>query len=54
MITSSRHLARAAAVGYLALVWTVNGDADLARLLADERVAGVITDLPGRAVELRR
>jgi glycerophosphoryl diester phosphodiesterase len=46
-------LRRAHAAGYPALVWTVNRDADIAALLRDDRVAGVITDVPGRALELR-
>lgn len=35
------------------LVWTVNDDAMLRELLADERVGGVFTDYPRRAVALR-
>jgi glycerophosphoryl diester phosphodiesterase len=34
-------------------VWTVNDEAPLRRLLADERVEAVITDVPARAVRLR-
>ncbi len=46
-------LARASAAGYPSLVWTVNEESDLLGLLADPRVAGVITDVPRRAVGLR-
>ena len=40
-------LRRAGAAGYPSLVWTVNEERDLAALLADSRVAGVITDAAG-------
>jgi glycerophosphoryl diester phosphodiesterase len=46
-------LARGAAAGLAPYVWTVNDDASLRRLLADPRVAGVITDVPERALALR-
>jgi glycerophosphoryl diester phosphodiesterase len=46
-------LKRAAEVGLPALVWTVNDDHTIRELLADDRVAGVITDVPERALELR-
>ncbi len=46
-------LARAASAGVPVLVWTVNRVEPLRELLADERVAGVITNFPGRAVALR-
>jgi glycerophosphoryl diester phosphodiesterase len=46
-------LARAQAAGLPALVWTVNEDRAMSRLFADERVAGVITDVPQRALEVR-
>lgn len=46
-------LARAAAVGMPALVWTVNRRDQLRALLRDERVAGVITDHPARGLALR-
>ena len=43
----------AADLGRPALVWTVNEDEMLGELLADERVAGVFTDYPRRAVAIR-
>lgn len=46
-------LRRIAAAGYPALVWTVNEDKRLRALLCDERVAGVITDVPARALAIR-
>ncbi len=46
-------LRRAHAAGFPALVWTVNRDADIAAFLRDDRVAGVITDVAARALELR-
>ena len=46
-------LGRAHAAGYDSLVWTVNDDRALRALLADDRVLGVVTDVPGRAVALR-
>jgi hypothetical protein len=36
------------------IVWTVDGPQRLRAYLADGRVAGIITDLPGLAVETRR
>jgi hypothetical protein len=36
------------------MVWTVDGPQRLRAYLADGRVAGIITDLPGLAVETRR
>ncbi|HEX4107219.1 MAG TPA: glycerophosphodiester phosphodiesterase [Solirubrobacteraceae bacterium] len=44
---------RGTAAGFPALVWTVNRAAELRTLLADSRVAGVITDAPERALALR-
>jgi glycerophosphoryl diester phosphodiesterase len=35
------------------VVWTVNDEATLARLFADPRVAGVVTDDPGLALAVR-
>ena len=46
-------LRRAHAAGYASLVWTVNDDRSLKALLEDERVLGVVTDVPDRAVALR-
>ena len=46
-------LARAAAAGLPALVWTVNRSDHLRELLGDRRVAGIITNVPGRALALR-
>ena len=46
-------LRRAHAAGYASLVWTVNDDRLLRALLDDERVLGVVTDVPDRAVALR-
>ena len=46
-------LRRAHAAGFPSLVWTVNDEPSLARALDDPRVAGVITDVPALAVELR-
>ncbi len=40
--------------GFPILVWTVDGPQRLRTYLADGRVAGIITDLPGLAVETRR
>jgi glycerophosphoryl diester phosphodiesterase len=40
--------------GMPVVVWTVNGPARMRRYLADARVAGIITDLPGEAVKIRR
>ena len=36
------------------MVWTVDGPQRLRAYLSDGRVAGIITDLPGLAVETRR
>jgi glycerophosphoryl diester phosphodiesterase len=47
-------LQRAHAAGFPSLVWTVNDEPSLARLLHDPRVAGVITDVPAVALALRR
>ncbi len=47
-------LARAAAAGLPALVWTVNRTELIRELLGDPRVAGIITNVPARAIELRR
>jgi glycerophosphoryl diester phosphodiesterase len=47
-------LAEAQARGFPILVWTVDGPQRLRSYLADGRVAGIITDLPGLAVETRR
>lgn len=41
------------AAGFPALVWTVNDERSIARLLEDPRVLGVITDVPGVAHALR-
>lgn len=46
-------LRRAHSAGYPVVVWTVNDDDTLRRLLADERVYAVITDVPERALALR-
>jgi glycerophosphoryl diester phosphodiesterase len=46
-------LRRAASAGFPTLVWTVNDDVRIGALLDDERVAGVITDVPARALQLR-
>ncbi len=34
-------------------VWTVNDDKDLIKLLNDDRVSGIITNLPKRAIQLK-
>jgi glycerophosphoryl diester phosphodiesterase len=47
-------LAEAQARGFPMMVWTVDGPQRLRAYLADGRVAGIITDLPGLAVETRR
>lgn len=47
-------LAEAQARGFPMMVWTVDGPQRLRAYLADARVAGIITDLPGLAVETRR
>jgi glycerophosphoryl diester phosphodiesterase len=46
-------LAEAEARGFPIMVWTVDGPQRLRAYLADGRVAGIITDLPGLAVETR-
>jgi glycerophosphoryl diester phosphodiesterase len=46
-------LARADAAGLPALVWTVNRAEPLRELIADPRVAGIITNVPARALALR-
>jgi glycerophosphoryl diester phosphodiesterase len=46
-------LDRCAAAGLRIMVWTVNDDRRLARLLGDPRVAVVVTDRPEHAVALR-
>jgi glycerophosphoryl diester phosphodiesterase len=53
-LAGSALLARADAEGMPVVVWTVNGLGRLERYLADSRVAGIITDLPGVAVDIRR
>jgi glycerophosphoryl diester phosphodiesterase len=47
-------LAEARQRGFPLMVWTVNGPHRLRAYLADGRVAGIITDLPGLALETRR
>ncbi len=47
-------LAEATARGFPLMVWTVNGPQRLRAYLADGRVAGIITDLPGQALETRQ
>ena len=47
-------LAEAQARAFPMMVWTVDGPQRLRSYLADGRVAGIITDLPGLAVETRR
>jgi glycerophosphoryl diester phosphodiesterase len=39
--------------GIKTMVWTVNSDSMITRLLADRRVDVVVTDRPKRALELR-
>jgi glycerophosphoryl diester phosphodiesterase len=46
-------LRRAHSAGFQVFVWTVNDDDALRRFLTDERVRGVITDVPERALALR-
>lgn len=41
------------AAGLGVLVWTVNDETALSRHLGDDRVDGVITDVPGRAIAVR-
>ena len=47
-------LAEASLRKFPLVVWTVDGPQRLRAYLADGRVAGIITDLPGLAVETRR
>ncbi len=47
-------LARAAAAGLPALVWTVDRSERIRELVNDPRVEGIITNVPARALELRR
>jgi len=53
-LAGSTVLAAAHRAGVPVVVWTVNGPARLRRYLADPRVAGIITDLPALAVQLRQ
>lgn len=46
-------IGRAAHAHFPVFVWTVNDDAMLRQMLADERVAAVITDVPDRALAIR-
>jgi glycerophosphoryl diester phosphodiesterase len=46
-------LGRAAQANLPVFVWTVNDDAALRQLIADERVAAIITDVPARALAIR-
>lgn len=46
-------LERCARRGLTAMVWTVNGDAQIDRCLRDPRIAVLITDRPGYAAERR-
>jgi glycerophosphoryl diester phosphodiesterase len=46
-------LSRAAQANLPVFVWTVNDDATLRQLIADERVAAIITDVPDRALAIR-
>lgn len=46
-------LERCARHGFPAMVWTVNAEAPMRRLLADPRVAVLITDRPDHAARLR-
>ena len=46
-------LARCHRAGITAMIWTVDGDAEIKRWLADPRVAVLITNRPGDAVALR-
>jgi glycerophosphoryl diester phosphodiesterase len=52
-ITGTDVLAACAARDIPCMVWTVNGDAPMARFLADPRVAVLVTDRPLRALRLR-
>jgi glycerophosphoryl diester phosphodiesterase len=53
-VPSTGLLAEARQRGFPMMVWTVNGPQRLRAYLADGRVAGIITDLPGVALETRR
>ena len=53
-IVGSRPSAQISTPSTPILVWTVDGPQRLRTYLADGRVAGIITDLPGLAVETRR
>lgn len=53
-LAGSALLGAAADEGMPIVVWTVNGIARLQEYLADPRIAGIITDLPGLAAQLRR
>ena len=53
-LAGSTVLTAAHRAGVPVVVWTVNGPARLRRYLADPRVAGIITDLPALAVQLRQ
>jgi glycerophosphoryl diester phosphodiesterase len=44
---------RVTKAGYPAFVWTINDEAAMRRLFAGRHVAALITDVPGRALELR-
>jgi glycerophosphoryl diester phosphodiesterase len=44
----------AGSAGLPVITWTVNGPRRMARYLRDQRVAGIITDLPDVALDLRR
>jgi len=46
-------LAELRGAGIRVLVWTINGDAELTRWLAEPGVDVVVTDQPGRAITLR-
>ncbi|MFC4905800.1 glycerophosphodiester phosphodiesterase [Actinomadura gamaensis] len=46
-------LGQIARAGFPAMIWTVNGEPQMRRFLADRRVEVLITDHPARALELR-
>lgn len=52
-LTGGDVLSACAARGIPCMVWTVNDDAQMARFLADDRVAVLVTDRPLRALRLR-
>jgi glycerophosphoryl diester phosphodiesterase len=52
-LTGTNVLLACAVQGIPCMVWTVNGDAHMARFLADPRVAVLVTDRPLRALRLR-